>query len=118
MTDEYTENTEHPNHKNKNLDSPTISYARVTAIGKNAPVTLPPKTSKLARHIFSKLATRIIIRLTPTNPLRQEDTFLVRTNFRRLLPRPELIKDVRTVPSGITLVAPSQSDAIELLNHS
>lgn len=41
---------------------------------------------------------------------------LVRTKFRRLLPRSELIRDVRTVSSRIALVAPSHSNAIQLLS--
>ncbi|KAI1001409.1 hypothetical protein K3495_g6789 [Podosphaera aphanis] len=44
----------------------------------------------------------------PANhPLRSEDALLVRTKLRQLLNKPELIKDIRTVPTGIALVAPT-----------
>ncbi|KHJ33489.1 hypothetical protein EV44_g5320 [Erysiphe necator] len=46
------------------------------------------------------------------------DTFLACKKLRSLSPRSELIKEVQIVPSGIALVAPSHTDAQDLLAAS
>ncbi|KAI0993151.1 hypothetical protein K3495_g15033 [Podosphaera aphanis] len=89
------------------------SYAAAAHRGIHAPslnrnANKPPPTTP-------KSDARVIVRLPANHPLRSEDPFLVRTKLRRLLSRPELIKDIRIVPTGLALVAPSPSQAHDLL---
>ena len=50
---------------------------------------------------------RVLVRLAPDHPLRHQESLFVRTNLRSLLDHLELIKEIRSVPSGTALVAPS-----------
>ncbi|KAI0994974.1 hypothetical protein K3495_g13207 [Podosphaera aphanis] len=74
-----------------------------------------PRPSSNSRSCSSNADARVIARLPTSHPLRGEDTLLVRTKLRQLLDRPELIKDMRIVPTGLALVAPSQNLVPDLL---
>ncbi|KAI0994855.1 hypothetical protein K3495_g13327, partial [Podosphaera aphanis] len=74
-----------------------------------------PRPSSNPRSCSSNADARVIARPPTSRPLRGEDTLLVRTKLRQLLDRPELIKDVRIVPTGLALVAPSQNLVPDLL---
>ena len=78
-----------------------------------APKTLPKKARTRARR--PKTDNRIIVRLPTDHPLRFQDTLLVPPRLRGLPKRLEPIKDIRNVPSGISLVVSSASQAQELL---
>ncbi|KAI0993147.1 hypothetical protein K3495_g15037 [Podosphaera aphanis] len=74
-----------------------------------------PRPSSNPRSCSSNADARVIARLPTSHPFRGEDTLLVRTKLRQLLDRPELIKDVRIVPTGLALVAPSRNLVPDLL---
>ncbi|POS82679.1 hypothetical protein EPUL_005418 [Erysiphe pulchra] len=99
-------------------ETKSISYARAVTDGITLPDPLIRMSEKIPNPKSMRPDTIIIVRLTQDHPLRIMDTFLARKKLRSLLPRPELIKDVRIVPSGIALVAPSHADAQVLLEAS
>ena len=100
------------------LAEPPKATTYANAAKKNLTVpTQPPKTTSRAPPATKKQRpdSRVMIRLAPDHPLRYQDSLLVRTRLRSLLEKPELIKDIRSVPSGIALVAPSPDQTPELM---
>ncbi|KHJ30505.1 putative effector protein [Erysiphe necator] len=103
-------------HNDPNIKS--ISYARAVADENTLPDPISRMSGKNLKPEFLRSDTRIIVQLAQDPSLRIMDTFLARTKYRSLLPRPELIKDVRIVPFGIAHVASSHADDKDLLAAS
>lgn len=81
-----------------------------------------PPTKKHLKGAHPNLAInkerRIMIRLDENNPTRKLEPFAIREQIRSRITDPSLVKDAWIVPSGITILAPSHTKAISLLQES
>ncbi|CCU74397.1 putative effector protein [Blumeria hordei DH14] len=92
------------------------TYANAAKKNLSVPAHLPKATPRVTSpKKKNRPDSRVMIRLAPDHPLRFQDSLLVRTKLRSFLEKPELIKDIRSVPSGLAPVAPSSDQAPELM---
>lgn len=98
----------------KDPNTKAISYVRAVADRNKLPDSLLKLSVKNPKPKNLRPDTRIFVRLPQNHPLRIMDTYLACTKLRSLLPRVELMKDFRIVPSGRALIVPSLMDAQDL----